>query len=106
MQMTDPDGIGILAHFHDGPERARHPSVIDADPPDPDAVSALPGQLSRPTCGIPLEWEITQAMRCRLLGHVAYDVTASIIEQLQQLANAPLPADEAGALPGARGSIR
>ena len=95
VQMTDPDGIGILRTFTMDPSGRDIPLYIDADPPDPDAVSALPGQLSRPTCGIPLEWEITQPMRCRLLGHVAYDVTASIIEQLQQLANAPLPADEA-----------
>jgi hypothetical protein len=70
------------------------PLFIDAEPPDPDAVAALPGLLSRPSCGQPLEWEITQAMRCRLLGHTLYQVTPSIIEQLSELLNPPTAADQ------------
>ena len=87
----------------DSVSRERSPSIraggdiplfIDAEPPDPDSVAALPGQLSRPTCGQPLEWEITQAMRCRVLGHVAYDISVSQIEELRELPNPPTATDE------------
>jgi hypothetical protein len=94
VELTDPDGLGLPRLFTVDPSGRDIALFIDAEPPDLDAVAALPGQLSRPTCGQPLEWEITQAMRCRLLGHVAYDVTASIIEELRQLPNPPTGADE------------
>ncbi|MDT5156604.1 MAG: hypothetical protein QOH51_961 [Acidobacteriota bacterium] len=94
VELTDPDGLGFPRIFTFDPSGRDIPLFIDADPPDPDAVAALPGQLSRPACGQPLEWEITQAMRCRLLGHTAYQVTASIIEALLQLANPPTATDE------------
>jgi hypothetical protein len=94
VELTDPDGLGLPRLFTVDPSGRDITLFIDAEPPDPDAVAALPGQLSRPTCGQPLEWEITQAMRCRLLGHVAYQITASIIEELRQLANPPTGADE------------
>jgi hypothetical protein len=94
VELTDPDGLGRPRLFTVDPSGRDVALFIDAEPPDPDAVAALPGQLSRPTCGQPLEWEITQAMRCRLLGHVAYQITASIIEELRQLANPPTGADE------------
>jgi hypothetical protein len=94
VELTDPDGLGLPRLFTVDPSGRDIALFIDAEPPDPDAVAALPGQLSRPTCSQPLEWEITQAMRCRLLGHVAYQVTASIIEELRQLANPPTGADE------------
>jgi hypothetical protein len=94
VELTDPDGLGFPRIFTFDPSGRDIPLFIDADPPDPDAVAALPGQLSRPSCGQPLEWEITQAMRCRLLGHTAYQVTASDIEELLQLANPPTATDE------------
>jgi hypothetical protein len=94
VELLDPDGLGLLRTFAIDPSGRDIPLFIDAEPPDPDAVAALPGQLSRPSCGQPLEWEITQAMRCRLLGHAAYRVTASHIEELRDLANPPTAADE------------
>jgi hypothetical protein len=94
VELTDPDGEGFARLFTVDPSGRDIPLFIDAEPPDPDAVAALPGQLSRPSCGQPLEWEITHAMRCRLLGHVAYRITASIIEELRQLSNPPTGADE------------
>ena len=94
VELTDPGGLGFPRLFTVDPSGRDVALFIDADPPDPDAVAALPGQLSRPTCGLPLEWEITQAMRCRLLGHVAYEITASAIEELRQLPNPPTGADE------------
>ena len=97
MELTDPDGLGLLRRFTVDPSGRDVALFINAEPPDPDAVAALPGQLARPSCGQPLEWEITQAMRCRLLGHVAYRITTSIVEELRQLANPPTGADE-GAL--------
>jgi hypothetical protein len=94
VELTDPDGLGFPRLFTVDPSGRDIALFIDAEPADPDAVAALPGQLSRPTCGVPLEWEITQAMRCRLLGHVAYEITASSIEELRQLPNPPTGADE------------
>ena len=98
MTEVDPreltDGLGVPRRFTVDPSGRDIALFIDAEPPDPDAVAALPGQLSRPSCGRPLEWEITQAMRCRLLGHVAYHITASIIEELRQLPNPPTGPDE------------
>jgi hypothetical protein len=94
VELTDPDGLGLPRLFTVDPSGRDSALFIDADPPDRDAVAALPGQLSRPTCGLPLEWEITQAMRCRLLGNVAYEITASSIEELRQLPNPPTGADE------------
>lgn len=97
-EMTDVDPVEMTdagpRTFTIDPSGRDIPLFIDAEPPDPDAVAALPGLLSRPSCGQPLEWEITQAMRCRLLGHTLYQVTASIIEQLRELLNPPTPADE------------
>ena len=92
--LTDPNAEGFPRLFTIDPSGRDVQLLIDADPPDPDAVAALPGQLSRPNCGLPLEWEVTQAMRCRLLGHEAYEVTESHIEELLQLANPPTSADE------------
>lgn len=93
VELADPDGQGFPRTFTMDPSGRDIPLFIDAELPDPDAVAALPGQLSRPTCGQPLEWEITQAMRCRLLGHVAYQVAPSHIEELRELANPPTAAD-------------
>jgi len=90
VEMTDPGP----RTFTMDPSGRDIPLFIDAEPPDPDAVAALPGLLSRPSCGQPLEWEITQAMRCRLLGHTLYQVTESLIEELRELLNPPTPADE------------
>ena len=90
VEMTDPGP----RTFTMDPSGRDIPLFIDAEPPDPDAVAALPGQLSRPSCGQPLEWEITQAMRCRLLGHALYQVTASLIDELRELLNPPTAADE------------
>lgn len=94
VELTDPNSKGFPRLFTVDPSGRDIPLFIDADPPDPDAVAALPGQLSRPNCGQPLEWEVTQAMRCRLLGHDAYVVTASHVEELLQLPNPPTSADE------------
>ncbi len=93
VEMLDPQNQGFPRTFTMDPSGRDIMLFIDAEPPDADAVAALPGQLSRPRCGQPLEWEITQAMRCRLLGHVLYDVTASHIEALRQLPNPPTAAD-------------
>ncbi|HEX7177282.1 MAG TPA: hypothetical protein VF240_18640 [Pyrinomonadaceae bacterium] len=92
--MTDPAGPGFPRIYTIDPSGRDVQLFIDAAPPDPDAVAALPGQLSRPACGLPREWEVTQAMRCRLLGHVAHVVTASHVEELRQLPNPPGAADE------------
>lgn len=92
--LTDPDGLGFLRTFTVDPSGRDIPLFVDAEPPDPDAVAALPGLLSRPTCGLPREWEVTQAIRCRLLGHVVYQITASIIAALRALANPPSAMDE------------
>lgn len=94
MELSDPEGLGLPRTFAFDPSGRNIPLFIDGEAPDPDSVAALPGQLSRPTCGQPLEWEITQAMRCRVLGHVAYDISASQIEALRELPNPPTPADE------------
>ncbi|BBA36206.1 hypothetical protein sS8_4276 [Methylocaldum marinum] len=94
VELADPGGEGFPRTFTIDPSGRDIPLFIDADPPDPDAVAALPGPLSRPGCGQPFEWDVTQSMRCRLLGHVAYQLTPSHIEALRQLANPPTPADE------------
>jgi hypothetical protein len=98
VELTDPNAEGFPRLFTFDPSGRDIPLFIDADPADPDAVSALPGQLSRPACGLPHEWEVTQAMRCRLLGHEAFEVTASHVEELSQQANPPTAADESALL--------
>jgi hypothetical protein len=94
VELVVPAGLDRPRTFTIDPSGRDIPLFIDAEPVDQDSVSALPGQLSRPTCGQPLEWEITQAMRCRVLGHTAYDVSTSHIEELRELPNPPTPADE------------
>jgi hypothetical protein len=93
VELTDPNAQGFPRAFTVDPSGRDIPLFIHAEPPDPDAVAALPGQLSRPACGLPFEWEVTQEMRCRLLGNEAYEVTASNVEALTLLANPPTNAD-------------
>ncbi len=74
------DGGSVLRQFVIDPSGRDVPLFIDAEAPEE-------------FCGPTREWDVTQPMRCRLLGHVAYVILASHLSELATLPAPPLAVD-------------
>jgi hypothetical protein len=90
--LQDPDVLGLLRTFTIDPSGRDIPLFIDAEPPLRDGAASTFVELQRPSRA-PREWHVTQAMRCRLLGHVRYEITQSAILELTELPGPPTAAD-------------
>jgi hypothetical protein len=99
--LQDPGALGLLRTFTIDSSGRDIPLFIDAEPPLRDGAASTFVELERPSRA-PREWHVTQAMRCRLLGHVQYEITVSAILELTLLPGPPTPADHE-ALGRARG---
>ena len=91
VELTDPDGLGFLRTFTADPSGRDTPLFLSGDA----GTSGDKNRLTRenPVCVDPFEWQVTQPIRCRMLGHDAYRITTSMILELQALPNPPLPTD-------------
>ncbi len=100
VELQDPGGLGLLRTFTFDPSGRDVPLFINATPPEEDLVGSGPPAVTRSRHrGVALfEWEVTHSMRCRLLGHVAYVVTANDVAALSVLANPPLAVDNVALL--------
>ena len=88
---TDPEGMGFLRTYTVDPSGRSVRLYLSGESDSADEKSAfLRGNLVSID---PREWQIVQPMRCRLLGHVAYEITASAILGLADLPVPPLPSD-------------
>ncbi|MFL4470105.1 hypothetical protein ACERZ8_09580 [Tateyamaria armeniaca] len=91
VQLGDPLGEGNLRTYTFDPSGRDLALYLGGDSGSADEKDAfLRGNLVSVE---PREWQILQPMRCRLLGHVSYDITASAILSLEGLAVPPLPSD-------------
>lgn len=90
--LLDPDGLGLSRTFSIDPSGRDIPLFIDGEPPEVDGVASTFAARARP-CRAPPEWTVTHAMRCRLLGHVRYVITAAVVSELQQQPAPPTAAD-------------
>ncbi len=91
VELTDPDGLGFLRSFTVDPSGRDVPLFLRGEAGAIEDKSRL--SRANPICTDPFEWQVTQAIRCRMLGHDAYRVTTSLILELESLPNPPLPSD-------------
>lgn len=88
----DPQGLGFLRTYTFDPSGRAVPLYLSGQGSGSGAKDAF---LQPNLVNIePREWDVVQPMRCRLLNHVIYEITASAVLSLQALANPPLPSDE------------
>ena len=97
--MEDVDGEGWLRTYTVDPS-GRDVALFLAG--DGGSVDKTHITRQAPVCVEPLQWRIAMPMRCRLLGHDAYEVSTSDILAVSQLNPGPSTAD-LGALERARG---
>ena len=91
VELTDPDGLGFLRTFTIDPSGRDTPLFLNGDAGAIEDKTRITRE--NPICVDPFEWQVTQAIRCRMLGHDAYRITTSVILELQNLPNPPLPSD-------------
>jgi hypothetical protein len=91
VELTDPGGLGFLRTYTVDPSGRDIPLFINGEGAGDDEKTNITRQ--NPICVDPLEWQISQPMRCRLLCHDAYQIASSHILTLQQVLNPPLPSD-------------
>jgi uncharacterized repeat protein (TIGR01451 family) len=91
VEFTDPDGLGFLRTFTVDPSGRDTPLFLNGEAGVAEDKSGITRE--NPICIDPFEWQVTQAIRCRMLGHDAYRITTSHILELQNLPNPPLPSD-------------
>ncbi|MCX4245558.1 hypothetical protein [Paraliomyxa miuraensis] len=93
VQLEDPDGLGLLRTFTIDPSGRDIPLFIDGEPPELDGLASSFAARTR-SCGAPPEWTVTQAIRCRLLGHTRFEITTNVATQIAASTSPPLAADQ------------
>ncbi len=90
-ELADPQNLGFLRTYTIDPSGRDIPLFLSGEGAGFDDKANITRQ--NPVCVDPFEWQVSQPMRCRLLGHVVYQIGSSHILELQQLGNPPLPSD-------------